>query len=63
MGGVPTLPVYRGEIQGRALGAKVESWDPDGKPLIGEVGELVLTEPMPSMPIFLWGDEDGSRLP
>jgi acetoacetyl-CoA synthetase len=62
VGGVPTLPVYRGEIQGRALGAKVESWDPDGQPLIGEVGELVITEPMPSMPIFLWGDEDGSRL-
>jgi acetoacetyl-CoA synthetase len=62
VGGVPTLPVYLGEIQGRALGAKVESWDPDGRPLIGEVGELVLTEPMPSMPIFLWGDEDGSRL-
>ena len=41
VGGVPTLPVYRGELQGRALGAKVESWDPDGKPLIGEVGELV----------------------
>jgi acetoacetyl-CoA synthetase len=54
--------VYLGEIQGRALGAKVESWDEDGKPLIGEVGELVITEPMPSMPIFLWGDEDGSRL-
>jgi acetoacetyl-CoA synthetase len=62
VGGVPTLPVYLGEIQGRALGAKVESWDEDGKPLIGEVGELVITEPMPSMPIFLWGDEDGSRL-
>jgi acetoacetyl-CoA synthetase len=62
VGGVPTLPVYRGELQGRALGAKVESWDPDGKPLIGEVGELVLTEPMPSMPIFLWGDDDGARL-
>jgi acetoacetyl-CoA synthetase len=62
VGGVPTLPVYRGELQGRALGAKVESWDPDGKPLIGKVGELVLTEPMPSMPIFLWGDEDGTRL-
>jgi acetoacetyl-CoA synthetase len=62
VGGVPTLPVYLGEIQGRALGAKVESWDEDGKPLIGAVGELVITEPMPSMPIFLWGDEDGSRL-
>jgi acetoacetyl-CoA synthetase len=61
VGGVPTLPVYLGELQGRALGAAVESWDPDGKPLIGEVGELVITRPMPSMPVFFWGDEDGSR--
>ena len=61
VGGVPTLPVYRGELQGRALGAKIESFDEDGNPLIGEVGELVLTEPMPSMPVFFWGDEDGSR--
>jgi acetoacetyl-CoA synthetase len=60
--GVPTLPVYRGEIQARALGAKVESWDPEGHPHIGVVGELVVTEPLPSMPLFLWGDEDGSRL-
>jgi acetoacetyl-CoA synthetase len=62
VGGVPTLPVHLGEIQGRALGAKIESWDPEGVPHIGAVGELVITEPMPSMPIFLWGDEDGSRL-
>ena len=62
VGGVPLLPVYRGELQGRALGAGVEAWDPDGRPLINEVGELVLTEPMPSMPVFFWGDEDGSRL-
>jgi acetoacetyl-CoA synthetase len=61
VGGVPLLPVYRGELQARALGAKVESWDPGGKPLVGEVGELVLTEPMPSMPLYLWGDDDGSR--
>ena len=61
VGGVPTLPVYRGELQARCLGAAVESWDPEGHPLVGEVGELVLTEPMPSMPLFLWGDEDGSR--
>ncbi len=61
VGGVPTLPVYQGELQARALGAKVESWSPDGTSLVGEVGELVLTEPMPSMPIFFWGDEDGSR--
>ena len=61
VGGVPTLPVYRGEIQARALGAAVESWDEDGESHVGEVGELVITEPMPSMPLFLWGDEDGSR--
>jgi acetoacetyl-CoA synthetase len=62
VGGVPTLPVYLGELQARALGAKVESWDPEGEPLIGDVGELVITEPLPSMPIYFWGDEDGSRL-
>jgi acetoacetyl-CoA synthetase len=61
VGGVPTLPVYRGELQARALGAKVEAWNADGVPVVGEVGELVLTEPMPSMPLRLWGDEDGSR--
>jgi acetoacetyl-CoA synthetase len=61
VGGVPLLPVYLGELQGRALGAKVESFDEQGNPLIGEVGELVITEPMPSMPLFLWGDADGSR--
>ncbi len=61
VGGVPLLPVYRGELQARALGAKVEAFDEDGNPLIDEVGELVITEPMPSMPVYLWGDEDGSR--
>jgi len=61
VGGVPTLPVYRGELQARALGAAVQSWSPEGKPLVGEVGELVITEPMPSMPIYLWGDADGAR--
>jgi acetoacetyl-CoA synthetase len=61
VGGVPTLPVYRGELQARALGAKVEAWDRDGVPVVGEVGELVITEPMPSMPLRLWGDADGSR--
>jgi acetoacetyl-CoA synthetase len=44
------------------LGDAVESWDPDGRPLIDAVGELVITKPMPSMPLFFWGDEDGSRL-
>jgi acetoacetyl-CoA synthetase len=61
VGGVPTLPVYRGELQARALGAKVEAWSEEGQPLVGEVGELVITEPMPSMPLYLWGDKDGSR--
>ena len=61
VGGVPLLPVYRGELQGRALGAKVEAYDEEGNAVIDEVGELVITEPMPSMPVFFWGDEDGSR--
>jgi acetoacetyl-CoA synthetase len=61
VGGVPTLPVHRGELQARSLGCKVEAYDPDGRSLVGEVGELVITEPMPSMPLCLWGDTDGSR--
>jgi acetoacetyl-CoA synthetase len=61
VGGVPTLPVYRGELQARALGCKVESWDEDGISVIDQVGELVITEPMPSMPLYLWDDETGSR--
>jgi len=61
VGGVALLPVYRGELQGRALGAAVEAWDDDGNAVIDEVGELVVTEPMPSMPVSFWGDPDGSR--
>jgi len=61
VGGVPILPVYRGELQARALGAKVESFDEEGNSIVDEVGELVITAPLPSMPVFLWGDEDGSR--
>ncbi|MEA2196565.1 MAG: acetoacetyl-CoA synthetase, partial [Solirubrobacteraceae bacterium] len=61
VGGVPTLPVYLGELQGRALGAAIEAWDPEGRALENEVGELVITEPMPSMPVGFWGDDDGSR--
>jgi acetoacetyl-CoA synthetase len=61
VGGVPTLPVYKGELQARSLGAKVEAFDEDGNSVIDQVGELVITEPMPSMPVFFWGDEDGSR--
>jgi acetoacetyl-CoA synthetase len=62
VGGVPILPVYRGELQGRALGAALEAWNEDGEPVVGEVGELVITKPMPSMPIFFWDDPDGARL-
>ncbi len=60
--GCPLLPVYEGELQCRALGCAVEAWDEQGESLSDEVGELVITEPMPSMPLFLWGDDDGSRL-
>src|SRR6185436_652298 len=61
VGGCPLLPVYSGELQARCLGAAVESWSEDGRPLTGEVGELVITEPMPSMPIYFWNDPDGER--
>ena len=61
VGGCPLLPVHQGELQARSLGAKVEAWDEDGRPVVGEVGELVITEPMPSMPLFLWNDPDGER--
>ena len=62
VGGVPTLPVHLGELQARALGARVEAFDEEGNALVGEVGELVITEPMPSMPIYFWNDPDGERL-
>jgi acetoacetyl-CoA synthetase len=61
VGGVSLLPVYRGELQGRALGAAVEAWDEAGNAVVDAVGELVVTAPMPSMPVYFWGDEDGSR--
>jgi acetoacetyl-CoA synthetase len=61
VGGCPLLPVYSGELQARCLGAAVESWSEDGRPLTGEVGELVITQPMPSMPIYFWNDEGGER--
>ena len=61
VGACPLLPVYAGELQARCLGAAVEAWSEDGRPLVNEVGELVITEPMPSMPIYFWNDEDGSR--
>jgi acetoacetyl-CoA synthetase len=61
VGGCPTLPVHSGEIQCRSLGAKVEAYDEQGASVVGQVGELVVTEPMPSMPLYLWGDKEGSR--
>lgn len=60
VGGSPTLPVHAGYIQAPALGVSVESWDDEGEPAHGR-GELVVTQPMPSMPLYFWGDEDGSR--
>ncbi|WP_152952275.1 acetoacetate--CoA ligase [Peribacillus butanolivorans] len=61
VGGVPTLPVRIGEIQGRALGVHVEAFDEQGQSLINDVGELVITKPMPSMPLYFWNDKDGTR--
>src|ERR687893_227752 len=62
VGGVPLLPVRAGELQARSLGAAVHAFDPDGKPVVGEVGEMVITAPMPSMPIYFWNDPEGERL-
>lgn len=59
--GLPTLPVYEGEMQCRALGLKVEAYDDDGRPVLGEVGELVCTEPFPSMPLRFWNDAGDER--
>lgn len=58
----PDRPVWLGELSCRALGAAVEAYDESGKPVVEEVGELVITKPMPSMPVFFWDDEDGSKL-
>ena len=62
VGGAPELPVRAGVIPAALLGCAVEAFDEDGLPVIEEVGELVITEPMPSMPVGFWGDHDGSRL-
>lgn len=61
IGGNRMLPTTPGEMQCRCLGAAVEAWDEEGRPLVDEVGELVCVRPMPSMPLRLWGDADGSR--
>ena len=59
--GCPMLPVYRGEIAGRCLGVDTAAFDLDGNAVVGELGELVIRQPMPSMPVELWGDEGGER--
>jgi len=61
IGGVRTVPVWPGELSAPFLGVALEAWDEDGKPVRGEVGELVVTKPMPSMPVAFWNDPDGSR--
>src|SRR3954449_10364919 len=61
VGACPLVPVYAGELQRRCLGAAVEAFDEEGRPLADEVGELVITRPMPSMPLYFWNDPDGSR--
>jgi acetoacetyl-CoA synthetase len=61
VGAAPLVPVWEGEISCRCLGAAVEAYSPDGRPLTGEQGELVVTQPMPSMPVAFWNDPDGSR--
>jgi len=61
VGASPLTPVWAGEMSCRPLGVAVDSWDPEGKPLVGTPGELVATEPMPSMPVFFWGDENNER--
>jgi acetoacetyl-CoA synthetase len=62
VGGAPLLPVRAGEIPARLLGCKVEAYDESGHPVIGAVGELVITAPMPSMPVMFWNDPDGTRM-
>ncbi|QJW88439.1 acetoacetate--CoA ligase [Spirosoma taeanense] len=61
VGGNPMLPVYEGEIQCRLLGSKVEAFDENAKPVRGELGEMVILEPMPSMPIYFWNDPNNER--
>lgn len=61
IGGNRDLPLVPGVMQCRQLGAAVEAWNEQGQPVMDEVGELVCTQPIPSMPLFLWGDTDGKR--
>ncbi|GHJ45813.1 acetoacetyl-CoA synthetase [Catellatospora sp. TT07R-123] len=61
VGGTPLNPVYAGEIAARCLGAKVEAYDGAGHPVLGGLGELVISAPMPSMPVAFWGDTTGEK--
>ncbi|MGR6966468.1 acetoacetate--CoA ligase [Geodermatophilus sp. URMC 61] len=61
VGSSPLLPVTAGELQRPMLGVAAAAWDEQGRPVVGELGELVITEPMPSMPLYFWNDPDGSR--
>ncbi|PXY31906.1 acetoacetate--CoA ligase [Prauserella muralis] len=62
VGSAPDVPVWLGELSCRCLGAAVEAYDEAGKPVLDQVGELMITKPMPSMPVFFWSDPDGTRL-
>ena len=59
--GYPILPVYAGEMSAPCLGVDAAAFDADGEPVVGELGELVIRKPMPSMPVQFWNDPDGSR--
>jgi acetoacetyl-CoA synthetase len=61
IGSNPLEPVHLGELQGPLLGVAVQAWGEDGQRVVGEVGDMVITRPMPSMPVFFWGDEDGAK--
>jgi acetoacetyl-CoA synthetase len=61
VGGCPITPVYAGEIQCRMLGCRIEAFDEEGNPVFNEMGEMVITQPMPSMPIYFWNDEDQEK--
>ena len=61
IGSSPLLPVTAGELQRPMLGVAAAAWDEQGRPVVGELGELVITEPMPTMPLYFWNDPDGSR--
>jgi acetoacetyl-CoA synthetase len=61
IGSSPLLPVTAGELQRPMLGVAAAAWDEEGRPVVGELGELVITEPMPTMPLYFWNDPDGTR--